>query len=77
MSKKKRTLKFNTKYRVTCMAPEGGAIEVWGFLDELPRIATLDAILANCRRHRVDATVSAENGEHGGWVHPDGTYRIT
>jgi hypothetical protein len=76
MSKKKQRLKLGAKYEVTYYGYEGGSREAWGFLDSLPRQATLAEILANCRKHKVDATVRAVEGGLVGTVNPDGTYRF-
>lgn len=58
------------------MTPEGGSKERWGFVDALPRKATLAAITTNCREFGIDAVLTEENGEYRGYVSPDGAYRL-
>ncbi|MHA7630587.1 hypothetical protein [Corallococcus sp. M7] len=76
MSKTKKRLKMSRKYRVAYMAPEGAPQEACRLLDALPQEAPLAAIITNCRELKVEAVLSAEDGEAQGWVNADGTYRL-
>ncbi|RKH53867.1 hypothetical protein D7Y23_02390 [Corallococcus sp. AB050B] len=77
MSKTKKRLKLSRKYRVAYETPEGGSKERWGFVDALPKEATLAAITKNCREFGIDAFISDDTGEYRGYVSADGAYRLT